>query len=383
MGLRGAKPAMNSRSLAFVLPGGGALSAYQVGVLSRIAESLPDLDVRVLCGVSAGAINAAALATFEGSFTERVDQLKESWRSLSPEDVFRVDPRSLWSRVGRWGLRLVLGGRRGGPHPRGMVDTEPLRKTLTDRFHAAGQSVLPGVQAKLDAGELDALAITASSHTTGESVTWVQGRYRPWRRAHRCSAPARIGIEHVMASAALPLLFPAIQIEGAWFCDGGVRLTAPLSPAVHLGAERILALTTRYPRDPRTMPQGDDYPPPAQIAGDLLDAIFLDMVDADALRMQLINDLIDGLPPDRRHGCRPIELMVMRPSCDLGELASEFEPRLPRHFRFLTRGLGTKEMQRNDLLALLLFQTDYVDRLIELGRADASAQLDPLLAFLR
>jgi NTE family protein len=187
-----------------------------------------------------------------------------------------------------------------------------------------------------------------------------------------------------MASSALPFFFPAVEVDGSWYGDGGIRLTAPLLPAIQLGARRIVAVTTRYSRPPdeNAAPGNSRYPPPAQVAGVLLNAIFLDSLDGDASRLEQINQLIDRLPPDQRHGLRKIDLLVLRPSRDLGRLANEFEAALPRGFRFLVRGLGSRETRANDMLSLLMFQPDYIGRLIELGEEDARARAADIDAFL-
>ena len=238
-------------------------------------------------------------------------------------------------------------------------------------------------------GWLRAFAITGSSYTTGQSITWVQTREddvmpsweRPARKSHCC--PLRV--DHVMASAALPFFFPAIEVDGAWYGDGGIRLTAPLSPAIHLGAKKILAVTTRYTRtrEEADRPMITGYPPPAQVAGVLFNAIFLDQLDGDALQLRTVNELIAHLPEEKRQGLRPIELLVVRPSEDLGRLANEYEAELPKGFRFLTRGLGTRETRSNDMLSLVMFQPDYVKRLLELGEADAEKRRGDFEAFLQ
>jgi NTE family protein len=173
-------------------------------------------------------------------------------------------------------------------------------------------------------------------------------------------------------------------VDGAWYGDGGIRLAAPLSPAVHLGARRIVAISTRYgrSREEADVPAMSGYPPPAQVAGVLLNAIFLDLLDGDALHLKQINQLVARLPEAERDGLRHIDLLVLRPSQDLGQLANQFEPELPSTFRFLTRGLGTRETRSNDLLSLVMFQSDYLRRLIEMGETDAAAQMDDIRQFL-
>lgn len=370
--------------LALVMSGGGARAAYQVGTLRWLARRHPDLHVPILTGVSAGAINAAFLAARAGTFRGRVEELSELWGHLTTDEVFRVDSLSLARNVVRLGLKLLSGGAMVAPRSHAAVDTKPLWSLLERVLDARGDE-LPGIDANLRRGALKAVAITTSSYTTGQSITWVQGGGIPqWERAHRKSIDAKLNVRHVMASAALPIFFPAIEIDGQWFGDGGIRLTAPLSPAVHLGADRILAISTRYPRTraEADRPLVNGYPPPAQIMGALFNAVFLDLFDADALTMERVNKVTETQPSEIRRDYRPIKLVVLRPSRDLGKLANEYEARLPGAFRFLTRGLGTRETRSNDLLSLLMFQPDFLTRLIELGEADAELRRGELEGLL-
>jgi NTE family protein len=187
-----------------------------------------------------------------------------------------------------------------------------------------------------------------------------------------------------MASAALPLFFPAIQIDQAWYGDGGIRLSAPLSPALHLGAHKILAVSTRYVRTQAEIGRVEvvGYPPPAQVIGVLYNSVFLDVIDQDALRLDRMNRVLKKLPEEERDGLRVVELLVRRPSRDLGRLARYYEPRLPSTFRFLSRGWGTRQMSSPDILSMLMFQPDYIRRLIELGEADAEVEADDIDAFI-
>lgn len=377
-------PFVNQADLALVLAGGGARAAYQVGFLRVLAAEFPDLLPGILTGVSAGAVNAACLATDRGCFRCKVERLATLWRALRIEDVFHVDPRSLTTRVFRWGRRLVSGGAPGAPGIRSLVDTTPLERLL-ERVLDAEDGRLAGVVRNLESGALRAVALTASSYTTGQSITWIQGADVPqWERDLRASVSCALTVRHVMASSALPFFFPAVEVDGAWYGDGGIRLTAPFSPAIHLGASRIIAISTRYapPPDTAAPPAVGGYPPPAQVAGVLFDAIFLDQLDADAHRTEAINQLIDKLPPHQRNGLRHVELLVLRPSRNLGVLANEFEPDLPPAFRFLTRGLGTRETRSNDMLSLMMFQPNYIARLLDLGEADARARAGDIRRFL-
>jgi NTE family protein len=370
-----------------VLSGGGARGAYQIGFLRVLAREFPQVVPGILTGVSAGGINAAYLAARQEAFADRVEDLAAIWASIHIDDVFRVDVNDLASRAIRWGGRLISGGRRVLTPARSLVDTAPLR-LLLERMLDADGGPIEGIDRSLADGWLRALALTASSYTTGQSLTWVHARpdcgFDAWERPHRKSMACRFSVSHVMASAALPFFFPAVEVDGAWYGDGGIRLTAPLSPAVHLGARRIIAVSTRYARsrEEADRPAVSGYPPPAQVAGVLYNAIFLDQLDADAMQLQQINALVSCLPEAERRGLRHVDLLMLRPSVDLGRLANEYEPELPRAFRFMTRGLGTRETRSNDMLSLVMFQNDYVRRLIELGEADATARLGDIRAFL-
>lgn len=376
-----------SDHLALMLSGGGARAAYQVGFLRLLAREFPQVVPSILTGVSAGGINAAYLAAHPGSFAEKVEQLAEVWSNIHIDQVFRVDLRDLASRSVRWGGRLLAGGKHPLTPARSMVDTAPLWDLLSTLLQAEDGEIT-GISRNLQAGWLRAIALTASSYTTGQSMTWVQARgdcgITTWERPQRKSASCNLRVAHVAASAALPFFFPAVEVDGAFYGDGGIRLTAPLAPAVHLGARRIIAVSTRYDRSraEADRPAISGYPPPAQVAGVLYNAIFLDQLDGDAFQLERINQLIAGLPEDRRTGLQHIDLLMLRPSIDLGRLANEHEPELPRAFRFLTRGLGTRETRSNDMLSLVMFQSDYMRRLIELGEADASARLPEIRAFL-
>jgi NTE family protein len=371
-----------------VLSGGGARAAYQVGVLRLLAREFPDVVPGILTGVSAGGINAAYLAARQEPFLDKVENLAEMWAGIRIDDVFRVDLRDLTSRTVRWGGRLLSAGKSPLPPAKSLVDTEPLR-ALLGRILSGNEARITGIDRNLRRGWLRSIALTASSYTTGQSITWVQTRedlgVRAWERPQRKAELTVLRVDHVMASSALPFFFPAIEVDGAWFGDGGIRLTAPLSPAVHLGAQRILAVSTRYTRshEEAARPAIVGYPPPAQVAGVLFNAIFLDLLDTDAFHMNQINQLIAQLPESQRNGLRHIDLLVIRPTEDLGRLANAYEPELPRAFRFLTRGLGTRETRSNDMLSLVMFQKDYVRRLIEMGEADAAARLGEIREFLR
>src|SRR5690349_216610 len=370
--------------LALVMGGGGARGAYQVGLLRYLARRYPNLHLPILTGVSAGAVNVAHLAQHTGTFPAAVTSLERLWRSLSPDQVFHVDAPNLAANFLRWGVRLVSGGTVVETQTRGLVDTSPLRSFLIRAFVPQG-GVLTGVAQNIARGSLRAVALSTTDYGTGQSIVWMQGRnIEEWERPKRRSIATRLTVEHVMGSSALPFFFPAVRIEDSWHGDGGIRLTAPLSPALHLGAHKILAISTRYDRSQAeaNRPLIRGYPPPAQVLSILYNAIFLDLIDQDVLRLERMNFVLRKLPPAQRSGMRVVNILVLPPSRDLGKLSGEYEPLLPGVFRFLTRGLGTRQTASPDILSLLMFQENYLGRLIELGEADAEARADDIDAFV-
>jgi NTE family protein len=380
---------LQENDLALVMSGGGARAAYQIGFLNYLAQLYPKLKIPILTGVSAGAINATYLANHTGNFSERVEDLTKIWTGLTTEQVFRADLVSIAGSVLRWGTHLLLGGASytiKAPHS--LLDISPLATLLKQVFVSNDDGYLTNIQRNLSSGELKAIAITTSNYSTGQSMSWVQGReLQQWKRGHRTGIQCALKLEHVLASVSLPIFFPAVEINGCWYGDGGIRMTAPLSPAIHLGANRILAISTdstpNYEENNIRNGGRCHYPPVIQITGTLFNAIFLDLLDNDALRLKRINRLIARLPEKHRYGLRPIKLLLSRPSQDLGKLASEYESALPRSFRFMTRALGTKETRTNDVLSLLMFQPDYLNYVMELGYQDAEKRNNEIHKFLK
>lgn len=372
---------------ALVLSGGGARSAYQAGVLRYMSEAFPGTYFPILTGVSAGAINAAHLGNHTGSFMEGTEHLVESWRGLELENI--VEMESGFSML--WGL-LQQQSPEGEEslssadvrHTHGLLNTTPLWNYLRERMDAP-EGELTGVRQNLDDGHLQALAVITTNYATGQTVTWVEGKgFDLWEQPDRVSVHADLTVNHVMASTAIPLVFPAVRIGNSWYGDGSVRLSAPLAPAVHLGADRILGVSNRYrrSRSEADEPAVRGYPPAAQIIGIMMNSIFADALDQDADTLKRVNRLAEELPPHRRHGMRPVELLQLRPSVDLGRLAHEYESEIPNAFRFLTTGLGTGETESPDWLSVLLFEPAYIDRLLDIGYHDARRQHDRIARFL-
>jgi len=370
--------------LAVAFSGGGARAAYQAGVLYHIGRRLPKLQVPILTGVSAGGINLGFLATYRGDFLDATQNLKHHWLSLSTEEVFQTNPTSLVKGVFRSGVSLLAGGSTLGPEFRSLLDTSPLFQFVKRNM------TMSNIQERLDAGDLEAVGLTAISYKTGRTVLFVQGD-TPIRttssRSHHRIVKTTLTLDHIMASAAIPLLFPAVKIGQKHYGDGSFRLTAPLGPAIHLGAGKIFAISARHGRATSEENQPDSiggYPPPARVLGLLLNSVFLDTLDWDATSVRRINHLIDQLTPAAREkeSLRQVDLMIQRPSKDIGKLASNFEVRLPRGLRFLVRGLGAPNPQNADFLSYLLFENEYIKTLIELGEADAESNWEKIRNFL-
>jgi NTE family protein len=374
--------------LALVLTGGGARAAYQVGLLRGLSRHFPQLRFPIVTGVSAGTINATFLAAYPGPLRKSARELERIWRRLSFEDVFRVDLPFLARNLARWAAHLVSGGSSAAPEVRGLLDASPLRATL-ERVAATVDGEILGIARNLERGALRALALTTLDYATGETVTWVESRsFTGWRKPLDRSATCHLTLDHILASAALPFFFPAVRLGDSWHGDGGIRLANPLSPALRLGASRILAVSPRYlpplgeprPRYSRA------YPPIAAILSHLLAAVFLDVLDQDVERLEEINQLLACLPAASTAGDpagrRPIEILVLRPSQDLAALADEYEERLPKAFRYLTRSLGTRETETPDFLSYLMFEPEYLARLMAIGEEDAEERLPAIRALL-
>ncbi|MEM7001425.1 MAG: patatin-like phospholipase family protein [Pseudomonadota bacterium] len=368
---------------ALVLSGGGARAAYQVGALKYIAEHMPDYRPQILTGVSAGAINAVYLASQRGSWRDSVNGLANLWMNLTTKRVYRTDYRSAAKRTLTFLLRVASGRRLGQSGVHGMVDNAPLRAFLGAHLPLSGQRIL-GIDENIRDGLLESLAIITTNYATGRTRAWIESANADsFTRSQLRAVNVDLALDHIMASAALPLFFPAVKLEGAWHGDGGIRLTAPLSPALHLGATRILAVSPRA-TPVNVMPEEmrAEYPSPAQIAGTLLNAVFLDLLDYDALQMNRVNRLLDRMDPEQWGDFRQVEVMVLRPRTDLGQLAREQKVSMPRAFRFFQRGVEDKDSKTSDALSMVMFEPEYLGLLLKLGEEDAAAQHDEIEAFL-
>jgi NTE family protein len=365
---------------AVVLPGGGARAAYQVGVLKAVAEFGPQGSnpFPIICGTSAGAINAAVLASHAHEFAHGIERLEHFWVSMRCERIYRTDAWSVFKSGLHLGSTLLSGGLLP-LSPRSLLDNGPLRIFLEDTLQ------LQGIGTALRKGDLRGVAVTASGYTTASATSFYQGEadIETWDRARRRGLPAELDVSHLLASAALPLLFPAEPIGNEYFGDGGMRMVAPLSPAIHLGAKRILVIGTRDEK-PDPEPQSlTEYPSLGEIGGYLLDTIFMDTLNADLNRLNRINRTLELIDEARRHETtlKPIQSLVVRPSRDVRDITREHVHEIPRAVRVLLRTLGGWGRDWR-MASYLLFEASYCQELISLGYADGMALEEQIMEFL-
>ncbi|MEY3604216.1 MAG: hypothetical protein RIQ49_1248 [Pseudomonadota bacterium] len=382
--------------IGLLLTGGGARAAYQVGVLVAIAHALrkrgegQDLSghpFKILCGTSAGALNIATLASHPEGFLPAVLHLERIWSSFRAEQVFVADSIGLASSTGKWLSALTLGWL-SGHTPKALLDTSPLRRLLSRELD------LSQIDRHLEARDLHAVAVTASSYSSGEHLTFYSApkALEPWQRAKRKAIRSLMTIEHLLASSAIPVLFPpvALQVEGQtqWFGDGAMRQVAPISPAIHLGAKAVLAIGTRSTEQdvatPEHATQTQTQPSLAQIGGHALAGLFLDSLSSDAEQLARTNEVIRLLDPQARtkSGLREVALLQINPSEALEPIALSFRLHLPWMLRKLFGRVGATEPRGAVLLSYLLFEQGFTNALIELGKRDAHAMMDTILAFI-
>lgn len=375
----------NSKT-ALVLPGGGARGAFQVGVLKALAELMPKSarnPFSVLSGTSAGAINSVVIASKAHRFCLGVGELERVWGNFHCHQVYRTDNRTMLKSSLHWLASIVLGGFLVGA-PKSLLDNAPLRALLSRNVR------FPRIQTAIDRGYLDALVVTAAGYATARSTAFFQaGRaHRGWARTRRIGVQGELHLDHLMASIAVPMIFPPVQIDGEYFGDGAMRQATPLSPAIHLGADRILVIGVRDETTDEVPPADSQPVSPsfAHIAGYMLDTLFMDGLYSDLERMTRINQLIDSVHPEHRRGSlatmRPIDTMLIVPSKDLRVIAQRHRNELPFALRALLRGISGRKPSENRLLSFLLFEQAYTRELIELGYNDAMEVKDQLLDFV-
>ncbi len=364
---------------ALVLSGGGARGAYQVGVLKAIAEWLPadaPCPFEVLVGTSAGALNAAAIGARAHSLREAVQSLEEVWSNFRVEQVMQASSLTMLRSGLHWMVSLLSAGWIAKP-PRSLFDTTPLHRLL------ARVVPLEQIPAQIAAGRLHALAVATTSYTTGQAVAFFDGTddIADWHRVRRAGHRRRIDLDVLMASAAIPFIFPASSIDGNHYGDGAMRQLAPLSPAVHLGANRVLVIGTRgsAAATPPTGAITQAPPSPAHLLGFVLDSLFTDGLSIDLERLNQINRLIVAAGHTEH---RPIRATVIQPSVDPTVIAMKHERCMPRSIRTLLRTMGAYEARGGLLVSYLLFDKSYTCELMAMGYADAQAQRAEIVPYL-
>ena len=382
------------KQVGLILTGGGARAAYQVGVLDAVAAILREEGwapkrnpFDIICGTSAGAINATALACRADNFGEGVQKLMQVWQHFTVEHVYRADSLGILRTGARWLSLLSFGWllRQWHAHPpTSLLDNTPL-VTMLHRLLD-----LTALDAALLNGSLQALAVTASSYSAGEHITFYQSAHeiKSWTRSQRRAVKDQIGVEHLLASSAIPFIFPAIPIycEGRreYFGDGSMRQLAPISPAIHLGASKVLVVGAgRMMAPPTELPAFDHYPSLAQIAGHALSSIFLDGLAVDIERLERINHTLSFLTEQQRQETplKPIEMLIISPSEQIDEIAGQHIQSLPKSVRALLGGLGGTELRGAALASYLLFESGYTRELIDMGQRDTYARRQDVVNF--
>jgi NTE family protein len=377
--------AENSKT-ALVLPGGGARGAFQVGVLRAIAEMVPhrcENPFPVISGTSAGAINSIVLASKARRFRVAVAELERVWGHFHSKHVFRSDSLTMLKSSLQWFGAIVTGGLLVGT-PKSLLDNAPLRSLLSRNIR------FPRIQKSIDDGYLHAVAVTAAGYGSARSASFFQAvpGCKPWMRTRRGGIRQSINLDHLMASIAVPMIFPPVMLGGEYFGDGAMRQATPLSPAIHLGADRILVVGVRDETADRAADADkvQSFPSLGEIAGYMLDTLFMDGLYSDLEHMTRVNQLIDSVPEEHRRGqltkMRAIDTMIIVPSQDLREIAHQCRTEMPRAVRALLRGVAGRNSSEGRLLSYLLFEQAYTRELIKLGYQDAMKVKDQLFDFI-
>jgi NTE family protein len=370
---------------ALVLSGGGARGAYQVGVLKAIAD-LHEKNARnpfsIISGTSAGAVNAVALAASANNFRLAVKKVEKIWSSLHVDKVYKAGAWDLLSGLGRL-LGSLFNQGIGRGRPLAMLNTDPLRDLLSHLIQ------FKNIQKRIDKGYLDAVCVSATGYTSGESVTFFQGRpgMEKWRQGRRAGVPTNLTVAHIMGSSAIPAVLPAEKISREYFGDGALRQLAPISPVIRLGADRVLVIgvSGNATHVPRTEQEAHS-PSLAQMIGHIFNSAFIDSLEHDIDTLVKVNDLVAYVQNESPHSppddMRTIDLLVIYPSMEFDEIAAKHFKDLPRAMRIALKIIGaTKSGGGSSLASYLLFEKSFCKELIDCGYRDAMAQREDILEF--
>jgi len=362
------------KKIGLVLPGGGARAAYQVGVLRAINEIMGDRNpFAIISGTSAGAINASLLASRSESLKEAVEVLSNVWGNFKTEKVYRTDTTMMLKSILKWLLTISSLGVLA-KYPESLLDNSPLRELLLETIN------IEAIKNNIDQGNLNAFAITAASYSSKNSVTFFQSQQNDlnWERFLRVGVETDIGIDHLMASIALPLIFPAVKINNEYFGDGAMRQATPLSPAIRLGAEKLLIITTDLKSPVNQLTDNQIYPSIGEVGGYMLDALFTGGLLSDLERLDRINQIVENSESNpvqtSTKKMKYLEYCVISPSKDIKKVAKEHYKDAPYSINLLMKGLGLKNRDNSELLSFLLFESSFTSSLIELGFEDGMAK---------
>jgi NTE family protein len=367
-------------SVGLVLTGGGARSAYQVGVLLALTELLPRArnPFPVIVGTSAGAVAACVLAAEAHRWRRAVAGLERVWANFRTSQVFKVDPAHMLRAGTHWMLALLSGGLVLSP-PKALLDNSPLRQLLATNVDCAS------IHRSIVRGHLRGFALCATSYATGHSVAFFDGgeSIREWTRSQRLGRRTELTLDHLMASASIPLLFPPMRIGREYFGDGAMRQLNPLSPAIHLGADRLLIIGVRARQDAGVAASGarSTMPTPGEVLGYMIDTLFTDQIYGDLEQIERINQLVREAPLAAR-GLKQVETLMLAPSIDPREIAGRYTDDIPRSLRALLRVIGGRDVSGYQLASYLTFEAGYTRALIELGYRDAMEARTALTAFM-
>jgi NTE family protein len=368
---------IDKKKIGLILSGGGARAAYQVGVLKAIHKILPKDSVNpydVIAGTSAGAINGVALASYAENHRIGIRHLERIWNSFTPEQIYRTDFKGITSTLLKL-MRTTFIGRKYKYDKVSLLDNTPLRELLSHAIQ------FDNIQKAIDNGALHAMSVTGSGLESGESVSFFQGHYSivNWQRHRRIGYRSRVGLDHLLASSAIPMIFPSVKINNEYYADGAVRQLAPISPALHLGAEKVLVIgVSGVAHKRKEHIQESSYPTPAKIMGHMLNAAFLDSMETDVERLQRINRTVEKIPENvrKKHGMelKPIELLEINPSESLDDIAGRHVSELPKILRLFLGGSGNTSRNGSGILSYLLFSKGFCKDLIALGYKDGLAR---------